>query len=169
MRLTVWFAGGTVPNTGEYATDGMPANGEPLGNTYRSVEYARVFFEQCTIFDVAISMGTETMSGLAQSVKAHKSTTAEPSAVAVGSPQPDQVKFLALMSSVLQTTSTTSGLHLQGVAAKAQHYRRRNRLGGVTARGEQKREHQGHHECGNGLPCPRAHHLIPTEFPLPRQ
>ena len=87
----------------------MPRNGEPPGNTYRSVEYALVFFEQCTIFDAAISMGTETRSGLAQSVKEHRSTTAEPLAVAVGSPQPDQVKFLAVMSLVLQTTSTTSG------------------------------------------------------------
>jgi hypothetical protein len=35
---------------------------------------------------------------------------AEPLAVAAGFPQSDQIKFLAVMSSVLQTTSTTSGI-----------------------------------------------------------
>ena len=91
-------------------SEGTPRNGEPPGKTYRSVEYTCVFFEQCTIFDAVISMVTETYSPLAQSSYAHKSTVAEPLALVAGLPQSDQIKFLAVMSSVLQTTSTTSGI-----------------------------------------------------------
>ena len=44
---------------GVFTVAGTPWNGEPLGNTYRSIEYAHAFFGQCTIFDTVIPIGTE--------------------------------------------------------------------------------------------------------------
>ena len=37
---------------------GTPGHGEPLTNTYRSTEYARVFFAQSSIFEAISLMGT---------------------------------------------------------------------------------------------------------------
>jgi hypothetical protein len=64
VRLTVWSLGGTgwfcpPKKAGESATRGTLLNGDPLGNTYRSVEYARLVFVQCTILVAVTSMGTE--------------------------------------------------------------------------------------------------------------
>jgi hypothetical protein len=55
-------------------------------------------------------MGTEPKAPVWQSSYAHKSTTAMPLAVAVGFPQAVHTRFLAVMSSVLQITSTTAGI-----------------------------------------------------------
>ena len=38
---------------------GTPLKGDPPGNAYRSVEYARLVFVQCTILVAVTSMGTE--------------------------------------------------------------------------------------------------------------
>ena len=38
---------------------GTPWKGDPCGNTYRSVPYARLVFVQCTIRVAVTSMGTE--------------------------------------------------------------------------------------------------------------
>jgi hypothetical protein len=46
---------------------GIFGHGEPSANTYRSVEYARVFLAQLTICDAITWMGTEVTEGLAQS------------------------------------------------------------------------------------------------------
>ncbi len=64
-----------------------PWNGEPSGNTYRSVECAGAFLAECAIFDAIISIGMVTWSPLAHSLKEHKSTTAEPVALAACIPQ----------------------------------------------------------------------------------
>jgi hypothetical protein len=71
--------------------------------------YARLFVPHAEIL-VAISlMGTALKEPVWQSSYAHRSTTATPWPVAVGFPQAVQARFLAVMSSVLQTTSTIAG------------------------------------------------------------
>ena len=64
MRLTVWSLGGTgwfcpPKKAGLSAARGTLAKGDPSGNTYRSVEYARLVFVQCTMLVAVTSKGTE--------------------------------------------------------------------------------------------------------------
>jgi hypothetical protein len=67
-------------------------------------------FEAHPAIPVATSlMGTVPKEPVWQSSYAHRSTTATPSAVAVGFPHAVHARFLAVMSSVLQTTSTIVG------------------------------------------------------------
>jgi hypothetical protein len=88
---------------------GTPGHGDPSVNSYRSVMYARLSVPQAEILVATSLMGTVPKEPVWQSSYAHRSTTASPRAVAVGVPQADQERFLAVMSSVLQTTSTIVG------------------------------------------------------------
>lgn len=88
---------------------GTPGHGEPWVKTYRSVVYARLFVPQGAILVATSLMGTVLKEPVWQSSYAHSSMTATPLAVAVDFPQETQARFLAVMSSVLQTTSTIPG------------------------------------------------------------
>lgn len=88
---------------------GTPGHGDPSVNTYRSVMYARLSVPHAEILVATSLMGTVPKEPVWQSSYAHRSTTASPRAVAAGVPQAVQERFLAVMSSVLQTTSTIVG------------------------------------------------------------